>query len=225
MLQGEQKTVSDLPTGARSALETLRLQRLQKQGASDASLPNSSGPAPVQSTLPSNEHSNESAPMQDILPRPSSSPQDDADKLSAPIQDTLADSVQGLRYHAALSANELSNQTVDADKSAPMQDTLADRPGDMPAQHPRDSSKIISLQPTESKQKHTQSGTHATVEAAPVADTLGASQSANGQVSDEDDDLIRQAMTATADEDAAGPSGVVDEDSELLQQLLAGSQP
>ena len=239
IMQGEQTAVSALPSGARSALETLRLQRLHKQDASDA-LPNSVGPAPIQNTLPSEDQSDESAPMQDTFPTTSSPMQEDADKLSAPVQDTLADPVTNLRDHAALTAAALADQAADATLSAPMldtlpqasfastspadaapmQDTLADRAEDMPAHHALDSSNDSHQQPVAPQQHHMHSDSHAAASRAPVSDTLEASHGAEGRMHDEDDELIRQAMADTAGKDAAGPDGVMDEDSELLQQLL-----
>lgn len=254
-MQGEQTAVSALPSGASSALETLRLQRLQKQDASDA-LPNSVGPAPIQNTLPSEDQSDESAPMQhtlrtedqsnktapmqDTFPTTSSPMQEDADKLSAPVQDTLADPVSNLRDHAALTVAALPDQAADATLPAPMQDTLpqasgastspadaaptqdtlADRAEDMPAHHALHSSNVSHRQPVAMQQHHMHSDSHAATSGAPVSDTLEAAHGAEGRMHDEDDDLIRQAMADTAGKDAAGPDGVMDEDSELLQQLL-----
>lgn len=137
MVQGELAAVSELPSGARSALETLRLQRLQKQGLSDSAQPASADSAPVQDTLPPGNQDNDSVlvEMQDTMPEASSLRHEDRQQ-SPPVHDTLAGSSDATLNHAASTADTLPDQaasgaagalmdqsTVHAE-SAPMQDTL-----------------------------------------------------------------------------------------------------
>ena len=137
MVQGDPAAVSELPSGARSALETLRLQRLQKQGLSDSAQPASTDSAPVQDTLPTGRRDDGSDPMwmQDSMPE-TSSPRHADRQQSPPVHDTLAGSSDATLNHAASVADTLPDQAASAAagalmdqstghaESAPMQDTL-----------------------------------------------------------------------------------------------------
>ena len=137
LVQGEPAAVSELPSGARSALETLRLQRLQKQGLSDPAQFASIDSAPVEDTLPPGNQDDGSVPMwmQDDMPETRSLGHEDRQQ-SPPVHDTLAGSSDATLNHAASAADTLPDQAASAAagalmdqstghaESAPMQDTL-----------------------------------------------------------------------------------------------------
>lgn len=255
-MQGEATVVSELPIGARSALETLRLQRTQKHGASDPTLPISASPAPVQNTMPREKPDSDFAPMQDTLPD-SGSPMQASDTQPAAVQkascSTLGEAVtagetspdeatvtaSAMPDQAAVTEHAESAPLLDtlpdqallagSSESAPMQDTLADESDTVAAKQSHSINVDRPAHPTlgQNSEKQSNQAGRECAAAAPVSDTLDIAPAVyvgvkgiDTNVEDEDDALIRQAVAGGANDEAAEPQALADQDNELLQQLL-----
>lgn len=222
---------------------------MQKQGLSDAALPDNASPAPVQDTLPSQDQTASSVPMHDTISHSDSLMQNTGTQgaavqtASEALKDNAAATPADTGPDAmTATANTLLDLATDAkhcgtapvmdtlpeeahlagnSEAAPIQDTLADR---------RDSATGIQLHGSRtlpSSLPHQLNAETTKQSAAPVTDTLDGREPAstgvkNGDAHEEhaDDDLIRQAMTGADDEGEVGHVEGGDEDSELLQQLL-----
>jgi hypothetical protein len=211
----------DIPNSARSALDTLKQQRLQRQAlASTAAAPKPS----TLSMLP---------PVEDTLP-PSLAPAD-SDRDPAPLESTIStsadqldgDSTRGLAMGSApvtaavfmSSAADDQNQTTTG-RDAERSEVTAEGTLPMPVDQPQGSSKDAPVTDTltDSQEPH-----DSLVESAPLADTLPTERAAAGKIDmDEDETLIRQAVESQVHGDVASSPALDQEDDDaLLQGLLA----
>ena len=211
----------DIPNSARSALDTLKQQRLQRQAlASTAAAPKPS----TLSMLP---------PVEDTLP-PSLAPAD-SERDPAPLESTIStsadqldgDSTRGLAMGSApvtaavfmSSAADDQNQTTTG-RDAERSEVTAEGTLPMPVDQPQGSSKDAPVTDTltDSQEPH-----DSLVESAPLADTLPTERAAAGKIDmDEDETLIRQAVESQVHGDVASSPALDQEDDDaLLQGLLA----
>ncbi len=212
----------DIPNAARSALDTLKQQRLQRQAlASTAAAPKPS----TLSLLP---------PLEDTLP-PSLAPAD-IDRNPAPLENTVptfanqldGNSTRSLAMGSApvtaavlMSSDDDQNKTKagrDAGRSKVTEEgtlpVLVDQPLGSSKDAPVTDTLIDSQKPRDSL-----------VESAPLADTLDTERTAAGKIDqdeDEDETLIRQAVESqVCGEVASSPALDQEDDDALLQGLLA----
>lgn len=212
----------DIPNAARSALDTLKQQRLQRQAlASTAAAPKPS----TLSLLP---------PLEDTLP-PSLAPAD-SDGNPAPLENTVptfadqldGDSTRELATGCApvtaavlMSSVDEQNQTK-AGRDARRSEVTAEGNVPMPVDQPLGSSKDAPVADTliDSQKPH-----DSLVESTPLADTLDTESAAAGKIdqdADENETLIRQAVESQVHGDVANsPALDQEDDNALLQGLLA----
>ena len=208
----------DIPNAARSALDTLKQQRLQRQ-AFTAAAPKPSTLSmlpPVEDTLPPSlaaaDNDANPAPLENIVPT-------FGDQLDG---DSTRDLVMGsppVTAAVLMSSADDQNETGrDARRSkVTAEGTLA-----MPVDQPQGSSKGAPITDTltDSQEPH-----DSLVKSAPLADSLYTQRPAAGKIDqdeDEDETLIRQAVEFQVHEDVANsPAFDQEDDDALLQGLLA----
>ncbi len=212
----------DIPNAARSALDTLKQQRLQRQAlASTAAAPKPS----TLSMLP---------PVEDTLP-PSLAPAD-SDRNPAPLENTVpsfadqldGNSTRGLAMGSPpvtaaglMSSNDDQNQTK-AGRYAGRSKMTAE--GTLPVDQPQGSSKGAPVTDTltDLQEPH-----DSLMESAPLADTLNTERAAAGKIDqdeDEDETLIRQAVESQVHGDVANSPALDQEDDDALWQGLLAEQ-
>ncbi len=212
----------DIPSAARSALDTLKQQRLQRQSLAFTAA------APKPSTL------SMLPPVEDTLPP--SMPSADSDRNPAPLESTVTtfadqldgDSTRGLAMGSPpvtaavlMSSDDDQNQTK-AGRDAGRSEMTGEGTFPMPVDQPQGSSKDAPVTDTltDSQEPH-----DSLVESAPLADTLSTERAAAGKIGqdeDEDETLIRQAVESQVHGDVASSSALDQEgDDALLQGLLA----
>ena len=210
----------DIPNAARSALDTLKQQRLQRQA-----LP-STAAAPKPSTL------SMLPPVDDTLP-PSLAPAD-IDRNPAPLESTVptfADQLDGnstrslamgsapVKAAVLMPSDDDQNETKAGRDAGRREVTGEDT---LPVDQPQGSSKDA---PVTDTLIDSQKPRDSLVESAPLADTLHTERAAAGKIDqdeDEDETLIRQAVESqVCGEVASSPALDQEDDDALLQGLLA----
>ena len=210
----------DIPNAARTALDTLKQQRLQRQALASTTA------APKPSTL------SMLPPVEDTLP-PSLAPAD-SDRNPAPLESTVTtfadqldgDSTRDLAVGSSpvtaavlMSSVDDQNQTKTG-RDAGRSEVTAEGTLLMPVDQPQGSSRDA---PVTDTLNDSQEPRDSLVKSAPLADTLCTERAAAGKIDrDEAETLIRQAVESQVHGDVANSPALDQEDDDaLLQGLLA----